>query len=192
MNKAFTEIVMEGPFMLVKGFLLGFLAVRKPESNYFFHRKSGIRRETLKDLLKELFEMDNHVHFCLETELVPDFKTSAALYQEKTGMEIKSERPIRAASFNFAYEFHNKAISEEAGQWFNQLPSGVKVSDYKPFEHQEVEGHGIEGYAPLFEFTSRAKGRVEGEFEPVIDLYLTIKRSRLSEAVICSEIDLVF
>jgi hypothetical protein len=192
MSKAFTEIVMEGPFMLVKGFLMGFLAMRKAQSNYFFHRKSGIRRETLKDLLKELFEMDNHVHFCLETELVSDFKTAAALYQEKTGLEIKSERAIRGASFSFAYEFHNKAMAEEAGQWFNQLPAGVKLADYQPFEHQAVEGHGIEGYAPLFEFTSRAKGRIEGEFEPVIDLYLTIKRSRLSEAVICSEVDLAF
>ena len=48
------------------------------------------------------------------------------------------------------------------------------------------------GYAPLHEFTSRGKGIVEGEFGGVIELFLKIKRSDLSESIICSDIDLIF
>ncbi|MBD3223891.1 MAG: hypothetical protein GF313_04130, partial [Caldithrix sp.] len=65
MSRKFSELVIEGPFMLVKGFLVGFLAVKNPEGRYFFHRKAGIRRETFKEFLKDFFELDNYVHLCL-------------------------------------------------------------------------------------------------------------------------------
>ena len=48
------------------------------------------------------------------------------------------------------------------------------------------------GYAPLHEFSARGKGVVEGEFGAVIELFLKIKRSDLSESIICSDVDLIF
>lgn len=186
----YTELVIEGPFMLVKGFLLGFLATTRPDSKYFFHRKAGIRRETLKDFLKELFELENYVHLCLETDLVDSFKSAIEKFSETTMMKVKSEKKITSANFSFAYEFFNEQLAQKAKNLLSELPQNVKIVNYHPYEEKDATGSGVEGYAPLHEFTSRARGEVEGDFAGVIDLYLKIKRSDLSESIICGKVNL--
>ena len=42
----------------------------------------------------------------------------------------------------------------------------------------------------MHEYIFRAKGEIEGDFEGVIDTYMKIKRSDLTDFVICSEIKL--
>jgi len=192
MSKKYSEIVIEGGFMLVKGFLLGFLASAKPGSRYFFHRKSGIRRETFRELLKEFFELDNHVHVCIDNDLVADFTEATSLYSETTGNKIKSTKTISAASFSFAYEFFKEDLARKAKEMIEHLPEGVKLTDYFPFEEKDKEGHGVEAYTPLHEFTSRAKGKLIGDFEGIMDIYLNVKKSDLSESIICSDVILEF
>ena len=70
MQEKFTELVVSGSFALVKGFLLGFKGGSETDFCYFFHRKSGIRRDTLVELLKEVLDLDNYVHLCLEDKVV--------------------------------------------------------------------------------------------------------------------------
>ncbi len=190
MGKKFSEIVIEGPFMMVKGFLLGFLSCKKPDGKYFFHRKENIRRETLKEFVKELFELENYVHLCLEDELIEPFKQSLELYTKVTGYNIKSIKPIKGAVFSFAAEIFEKDLADKFKQIIDNVPEGVTVKKFTPSEQIEKEARGIESYAPLHDYIYRAKGEVEGDFEGVIDTYLKIKRSDLSDFVICSEIKL--
>ncbi|MHB2154720.1 hypothetical protein ACX8XN_10020 [Calditrichota bacterium GD2] len=190
MERKFSEIVIEGPFMMVKGFLLGFLACKKPEGKYFFHRKENIRRETLKEFVKELFELENYVHLCLEDELIEPFKQAIELYTQKTGYVIKSIKPIKGASFSFAAEIFEKELGNSFKQIVDHLPKGVSLKNYTPSEIIEQDAKGFEKYAPLHEYIFRAKGEIEGDFEGVIDTYMKIKRSDLNNFVICSEIKL--
>ena len=90
MVKSFSEIVIEGHFGLVKGFLMGFLYGGEKEFSYFFHRKSGIRRETFKDLLKELFEFENYVHLCIENSKVSKFNKAIEKSHDKIGLQVRS------------------------------------------------------------------------------------------------------
>ncbi len=190
MNPSYSEIVIEGPFMLLKGFLLGFLSVHKPDGKYFFHRKAGIRRETFKDYLKELFELDNFVHLCLETDLIQPFIDASQLYTQITDMTVHSIKPINSASFSFAYEFYNEDLAQNAKSMIEKPPKGVNLVDYYPVELRENEPGGVEAYAPLHDYTARAKGTLMGDFEGVIDLYISIKRSEVSESIICSDVRL--
>ncbi len=190
MRQKFVEIVLEGRFMMVKGFLLGFLSCTKPDGKYFFHRKSNIRRDTFKEMLKEFFELDNYAHFCLQADLVDNFKKSTKLFTKVTGNKIKSIRTISSANFTFALEVYSEQFGKEAKQLFEVLPPDVNIIDYEPVEKRDKEGKGTEAYAPLHEYVFRAKGKVEGDFGGVMDLYLNIKRSDFSEFVICSEIQL--
>lgn len=192
MSRAFSEIVVEGPFMLVKGFLLGFLSGKSNKNLYFFHRNANIKRDTLKDFLKELFELDNYTHFCLESSLVDDFSKAMELYTKVTGMKIKSIKPIKSASFNFAYAFYNEELAAKAKALLEHIPEEIKILDYQPFEERQEAGVGMEAYAPLHEFTARGKGKITGAFSSVIDLYLEIKRSAFSESIMIDEISLEF
>jgi len=192
MSEKYSEIVIEGSFMLAKGFLLGFLANEKPDSNYFFHRKSGIRRETFRELLKDFFELDNHAHVCLENSLCEKFKKASEFYTKITGNKVISAKEIATASFTFSYEFYNEAMSGEAKALLKNLPENVEVIDYFPYEEKVREGHGIEGYAPLHEFTARARGKFSGDFEGIMNTYLKIKKSDFSESFICGEVVLGF
>jgi hypothetical protein len=192
MSIPFSEIVIEGPFMLVKGFLLGFLSNKTVDNPYFFHRKAGIKRDTLRDFLKELFELDNYAHLCLRSDLVEEFKSATEFYTKITGMKIQSVKPIKSASFNFAYELFSEDIAEEAKSLITNLPGDITIEGYKPFEQKDESGVGMEAYAPLHEFVSRGKGTVRGEFSSIIDLFLRIKRSKVSESFITSQITLEF
>jgi len=192
MSAKFSEIVIEGRFMMVKGFLLGFLSQAKADGKYFFHRKEGIRRETFKEMIKEFFELDNHTHICLENELVDRFVEAGKLYKSITGNEINSIKSINGASFTFSFEVFNKDLADETKNILQNLPDDVKLEDYIPFEEKDSEGKGIEGYAPLHEFTSRGRGKFNGNFEGVMDIYLKIKRSELSESIVCSDVYLDF
>ncbi len=192
MSKKYTEIVLEGNFMLAKGFLLGFLSNAKPDSKYFFHRKSGIRRETFKELLKEFFELDNYAHVCIESDLVEPFKKALRLYTDITGNVIKSEKEIASASFTCSYELFNKELADKAKAIFENLPDDVTLDHYAPVEINDGEGHGVESYAPLHEYIIRATGTLSGNFESVMDIYLKIKKGDLSESIICSEVTLEF
>jgi hypothetical protein len=193
MKQSFYEIVLEGNFMMVRGFIIGFMAATKQDGLYFFHRKTGIRRETLKEFIREFFELENHTHFCLEADLIEHFKTAAKYYEKQTEMEVKSIKPIKGARFSFSYELYNENLAKKTKDILSQLPDGLNLKNYTPYESKDEEGKGMEGgYAPLHEFTSRGKGIVEGEFGGVIELFLKIKRSDLSESIICSDIDLIF
>ena len=193
MSQTFYEIVLEGNFMLVRGFVIGFLASVKPDGMHFFHRKAGIRRETLKDFLRDFFEMDNFVHFCIEGDLIERFKKAVECYEQETEMKMKSIKQINGARFSFAYEFYNEKLAKETKEIFSNIPEGVTIRNYNPKVSKDEEGKGIEGgYAPLHEFTARGKGVVDGDFGHVIELFLKIKRSDLSETIICSDVDLKF
>ena len=118
MQKSFSELVIEGPFLLVKGFILGFLHGSENEVDYFFHRKHGIRRETFKEFIKELFEFENHVHVCLNNNIVPKFLKAIEETKENIELEVKSVKAIKSANFSFSFEIFNEELAKETEALF--------------------------------------------------------------------------
>lgn len=190
MQKSFSELVIEGPFVLVKGFIMGFLYGSDIEFDYFFHRKHGIRRETFREFIKELFEFDSYVHLCLENNVVPKFIKAIEKSHDKIGLAVKSLRAIRSASFSFSYEIFNEDLAKETKALFENSPAGVQVTDYKPIEEISDDAIGVEAYAPVHSFITRGSGKARGNFHDIMELYLNIKRSKASESIMCSEIKL--
>ncbi len=190
MQKKFSELVIEGPFVLVKGFLIGFLHGSEEEFKYFFHRKHGIRRETFREFIKELFEFESYAHLCLENSVLQKFLQAIEKSKEKIGLEVKSVRNINSANFSFSYEIFNKELAQETKDIFKKSPAGVHMSDYNPTEELADDAVGVEGYAPVHSFVARGSGKAEGEFIDIMELFLNIKRSKVSESVICSDITL--
>ena len=192
MSTTFTEIVVEGRFLMVKGFMLGFLGCQKPDGKFFFHQKENIRRETFGEFLKDLFELDNYVHFCLEDDLLEPFKKALTLYTKATGYKIKSERPVKGAEFSFAAEVYNRDLGDQLKNILNHLPEGVELKDYVPSEEINDDAKGFEAYAPLHAYIFRAKGIVTGDFDGIMKTYLDLKRGDLANFVILSQVKLHF
>lgn len=191
-NKKHNELVIEGPFLLVKGFLCGFASAYDEGVSYFFHRKSGIRRETMMELVKEWFEFENYVHLCLDAEYVNSFTKQVEKVSEQTGMKIRSNRPILSASFQFEFEIHNREMADKARELIKNLPSTVSFEYFKDHEDEDSTSKGVEMYSPAFEYTYSGKGKITGDFHEVSQLYLRLKRSELINIVNMKKMELAF
>ena len=188
----FSEIVIKGPFLLVKGFLMGYISGSEKKFDYFFHRKSGIRKESLKDLVKEYFEFENYVHLCIENNVLTQFLSAIEHSYEKIGLTVESVKNIKSALFSFSYEVFNKKIAQEIKELFTIKNKEVKIVGYHPREQKSKNGEGVEAYAPMHAYVSKGEGKIEGNFYHVMQLYLSIKRSNASDFINCSDIYLQF
>ena len=190
--KTFSELVIGGPFILVKGFLMGFWSSREPQPRYFFHRKAGIRRETLRDVLVELFELENLVHLCLEDDVVPAFQEAIDRAHDVIGISVRSVKGISGAEFEFSFEIFSRDLADACRSALAEIPEGVDLIGFAPEEevHEDEAKDGLSRYAPVHAYAYRGKGRVKGDFGGVVDLLLRVKRCRASQFILTGEIEL--
>jgi hypothetical protein len=194
MNTTYTELVIEGPFILVKGFLMGFWATQPTPPPYFIHRKAGIRRSTLRDLVVELFELENLVHLCLADDAVAAFEVAVEKAGQVIGLKIRSKRRVLSANFQFSYEVYNRELAATCRELMAGLPDSVQLSGHEPIE--EMTHHpGPElsaGYAPEPLFALRGKGNAEGDFHALIQFYLACRHSDAAPFMLLGEVNLGF
>ncbi len=108
MAKPFVELVISSPFILFKGFLMGFLTGSKHSALYYFNQRSGIETETLKDHLKNWLGFENSVHLCVEEGLSRDLETAIKQNHKKLGIEVISNRKINMATFKLKARFFDE------------------------------------------------------------------------------------
>jgi hypothetical protein len=192
MRAPFTELVIEGPFLLVKGFLLGFRSCSEPRPAYFFHRKAGIRRQTLRDLLSDWLELETLVHLCLEDAAVDRFLAALQSARGTVDLRLRSRRRIMGARFSFSYEVYNRELAAECRSLLEHPPEGVQVSGGQAAE-TAIAGAPAElslGYAPEPLWALKGKGEVQGEFAGIAEFYRSCRQSSLAPFLLCGEIEL--
>jgi|GEM_PF-477208 hypothetical protein len=190
MPRTFYELVIEGPFTLVKGFVLGFLSREEPLPRYFFHRKEGIRRETLREVLAEVLPLENFVYICLEERVVSEFEKAVKRVEPILELRVRSRRKILGAEFRFSFEVYNEELADEIKRILQARPRTAELMDFR--EHEEVndETKGLAGYTPTHRYRYSGSGKVTGDFEGVIDFYLLCKRCTASEFIQAEEVRL--
>ncbi len=192
MKQTYYELVIQSPFLLIKGFLMGFMYGRGEEFPYFFNRKAGIRRETLGEVIKEYLSLDNYTHLCLPENIVPEFETALEKAHPKIGVTIEKKNKIRSAEFTFSFEIYNEEQAQVCKELMKNLPEGVELHNFEPKEIRYETIHGVKEYAPLHPYIYRGQGIVRGDFEPLIEFYLRCKRSSIRELILCSEVRLYY
>ena len=191
MPENFSELVIQGPFILVKGFLIGFWSSREPHPKYFFHRKAGIRRRSLRETFSELFEMESLEHLCLEEEAVRAFHQAVEKARPVIGISIKSDKKIKSAEFGFSFEVFNKEIAAELKSIVAEPPEGVELLGFEPEEQVRSEASAtLSAYGSIHPYVYRGKGHVRGVFGGVLDFFLAFKRSKADPFILTGEIDL--
>jgi len=190
MRATYYELIIRSPFLLVKGFLMGYMHGRDESFKYFFHRKAGIRRETLGEILKEYLTMDNYTHLCLPENVVDNFITALKRAEPTIGSTVERKRRIAGAEFTFSFDLYNENQINQCKTLFENIPGGVELINFHPLERRDVKLKGIKEYAPMHPFTYQGQGTAQGDFESVVDFYLRIKRSEMADFILCSEIRL--
>jgi hypothetical protein len=187
MGKAFSELVIDGHFILVKGFLMGFWSATEPQPEYFFHRNTGIHQETFKDLIAEYFELDDQVSICLEEEFVPAFQRALARAEPIIGLTIKSCRHIQASEFRFSFHVFSPEMGDECKSLFASPPAGVQLEAYEPVEEVREGGKSDPN---LHAYEYQGEGVARGEFVDIMNLYLRCKRSRANDLITTKDMEL--
>ena len=65
MSQPYSELVLNAPFLLVKGFLMGFMHGRGENFYYFFQHKKSIKRDAMGDMLREVLALECYCSLCL-------------------------------------------------------------------------------------------------------------------------------
>ena len=193
MLKTFSEVVVNGSFSVVKGFVLGFLSTRHPDARYYFYQKSGIiRHDSLAGLLKDYLELEQSVYLCLEDTALDDFYRAVEWATPKIGISIREKRPVYSAEVKFSFKIFNRELAERCKSIFDEIPDGVEIRDFAPHERYDEN-------APEYSFTGSShpysylgSGCAFGSFDGIIQLFLQCKRSQCSEFITCSEVKLLF
>jgi hypothetical protein len=190
MSRRFVELIIKAPFLLVKGLLLGHRHGREEPYPYFFHRKAGIRRETIMEAVREIFEMDNYTCLCLPEDIADEFTSLIETSEDMTGAQLKEKKNIEGAEFSFSFEIFCVDLSDCSKNLFRDLPEGVRLVNYKPEEVNHQADGAAGGYAPSHPYVFRGQGKAVGDFEGTMNLFLRIKKSEASESILCSELRL--
>ena len=105
MSETFREIVVEGPLLLVKGYVAGLLVGKGLDhQQVIFAREKQVRCEGFFDELASWVRLHEHYSHLLVPESVHDLiKPALQLGEEIFGVVVRSDRPIHSASFDFSY-----------------------------------------------------------------------------------------
>jgi hypothetical protein len=178
MRKKWYEIVIQGSFDLIRGFIIGFLEGRKIEGAIIFEREHHVKREgKLEQLLRAIHIEQDRVHLIIDEAIYRLLREALTHRKHMIDLKVVSEREIINAHFSFTYAAYAKRFGDELKNLFGKLPEGVHLEGYEPEEIERREQDSTAGYAPLHNYEIRAKGRVSGPAKEVIDFYDKIEHN---------------
>jgi hypothetical protein len=184
------EIVIEGSFDLIKGFIVGLFEGRKIGGAIIFERDHHVKREDgLEHLLRAIHIEEDRVHILMSESTFRILDQALNNRKHETPLKVVSKKEIVRAHFNFAYAAYAKRFGNELKELFSNLPEGARLEGYQPEEIERETKDSTAGYAPLHKYEIKAKGRVSGPAKGVIDFYDRLEHNALIEL---EEIELEF
>ncbi len=175
-KKEFVELVIESPFILFKGFLMGFIEGSGEKPVYFFSKKTGIKTETLVESLKVWFGFETLVHVCVEVKFADNLKKALENTFDKLGMKVKSEKPIKSASFDFKVTLYHKKDAKRFEELIHNLPDGVILDEFTKDIDEDKDAAKEKGvYTVDHAYIYKAEGEIVGNFHGVVDVFLKMK-----------------
>ncbi len=110
MKKAFIEMVVDCPFILLKGFLRGLITCRDVEVIYFFPKRDGIELETFKESLKEWLGIESHVHLLIEEDFGDYLERALNKNYDRLKVSVISKKKVKEAFFDFSFVFFDEKV----------------------------------------------------------------------------------
>jgi hypothetical protein len=173
MIKKYCEVVLEGSFDLIKGFVLGYLEGSGIKGEAIFEAEHHIENESkFGQLLRFIGAKGDRTNLLVGSGLHDLLREAIEKRNLQNDLKIVSAREITEATFEFSYHAYSRKLGEELKTLFGSLPPGVRIEKGRgPKETVNPEGKGVEAYAPLHEYEIEAKGEIHGPVKEVINLY---------------------
>lgn len=172
MAKQYSEVVFEGHYSNIRGFIEGFIAGSGKELSFFFSEQAGIKAETMSEVLKEWISLSNKIHHVvMESELFEKIKKSLERLTDSDSLNkgsIKSAKAIKTASFRFKFSTYGRKYGEDIKKLLEKLPGGLSLKDYSPVEKIDKDAKGVELYSPAHEYTFEGTGVIAGPVDEAI------------------------
>jgi hypothetical protein len=182
MTGKYYEVILEGSYELVKGFVLGYLEGKGIEGEAIFEQDRHIKGEgRLEQLMRMLNVKGDEIRVIIGEGIGLMLREAVERRKAGLGLKVRSIRLVTGARFNFSYKAFSKEFGEKLKATFADLPSGVELKGYKPEEIIRPDAKGVEAYAPLHNYEIKASGEVFGPAKEVIDFYDRIEHDELIE-----------
>jgi hypothetical protein len=171
MIKEYVEVVLEGSFDFIKGFVLGFLEGKGIDGEAIFEEAGRARGDVFVRLMRFIRLEEDRVHLIVGAGIHELLKAALERRQDEVPVRIVTVRKILGAHFEFHYRTYSQPLGTELKNIFLNLPEGIQVEGYEPKETLRPESKAIEAYAPEHPYAVEAEGKISGQAMEVIDLF---------------------
>lgn len=186
MGNRFIEVVFEGHYNTVRGYVEGLQDGMGTSHKVFFSSESGIAAETFSELIKEWVSLGHKLHHVVMEEvlytILEDVLSKKGKDTSMNSGSIKSSKIIRQASFTFRFDAYARKYAEEIKELLGSLPEGVSLQQYKPEEKINHDAEGVELYTPAHDYIFHGKGAIVGPVEQVVSFRKLLDDYPLIEA----------
>jgi hypothetical protein len=186
MGNTFVEVIFEGHYNTVKGYLEGLQDGMGTTRKVIFSSESGIAAETLSELIREWVSLGHRLHHVVMEEsffaILEDILSKKGKDALMNSRAVKSSKVVKGAAFRFSFDAYARRYAEEIRELLARRPEGVSLHDYKPEERINHSAEGVELYTPAHDYIFRGKGVFIGSVEEVIAYRAMIVEHPLIEA----------
>lgn len=164
MAETYHEMVVEGPLLLVRGYLAGLLVARGMDpAQILFANEVAVDSEGILEQLAEWIHLHGNVsHLLVPQPVYPDVRQAISRAVELFGIRVRSDKTIRSASFQFQLTTHSRSDGEAIKEALASHGDAVRLADdYSPEETNSANGN----------YQLSAKGTATGNFAAIHDLY---------------------
>jgi hypothetical protein len=173
MMRNYCEVIIDGPFDFMKGFVLGFLEGKGLQGEAIFGAEHHIENESkLGQIMRLIGVKEDRTTLIVDSRLYEGIREAIEKITLKNTLKIVSVRKLTEAYFEFSYHAYSRKLGNELKTLFGSLSPGIRIEKGRsPKETVNPDGKGIEAYAPLHEYEIEAAGEIHGPVKEVIDLY---------------------
>lgn len=172
MKKRYYEVVFEGSFNIICGMLEGFLLGKDVNWEWYSSKDAEIETETFTEIIKEWASLKTRLHhIVLEEDFHNALQSSLKDRSDLKHIKLKytkSARLIKSCSFKFTANAFAKKYGEEIKALIASPPEGVSIEGYKPVEEFDSSAKGVELYAPVHDYTYKGEGTASGDTGAIV------------------------
>ena len=168
--QSYRELVVEGPLSAIKGFVAGILLKGGLDTrDVLFAHEHAIHSDSFTERVYEWIHYQNIAHLVVPEALHGEMHDLLTKAEPTLGFQLRSDRPVRSASFRFTFKAYTKSQAETMQQQLKSFESGARLSDdYEVTELDDPQAKGTELYTPTHEHEEAGKGTLIGDLPTIL------------------------